>query len=180
MPYDTSEPAVVELPAEQAEVLLETENVYKSYRSDAGRLDVLLGIDLQIHRGEILVIVGASGAGKSTLLHILGALDRPTSGQVLLDGTDLFSLSDRQQARVRNKTLGFVFQFHHLLPDFSALENVAMPLLIAGQGPPRAHQAAMDMLDEVGLHSRAHQKPNQLSGGEQQRVAVARALAPIP
>ena len=154
--------------------------MHKSYRSDAGRLDVLLGIDLQVHRGEILVIVGASGAGKSTLLHILGALDSPTSGQVRLDGTDLFSLSDRQQARVRNKTLGFVFQFHHLLPDFSALENVAMPLLIGGQEPGKAHQAAMDLLDEVGLRDRAHQKPNQLSGGEQQRVAVIRALVNEP
>lgn len=161
-------------------MFLETRNVHKSYHFAGGRLDVLLGVDLQIKRGEILVIVGASGAGKSTLLHILGALDRPTSGQIRLDGTDLFSLSDRQQARVRNRTLGFVFQFHHLLPDFSALENVAMPLLIGGRDPAEARQAAMDLLDEVGLRSRAHQKPNQLSGGEQQRVAVARALVNEP
>jgi len=180
MPSDTSRTIAPKTPVAQAAVLIETVGVHKSYLFDAGRLDVLLGIDLQIRRGEILVIVGASGAGKSTLLHILGALDRPTSGQVRLDGTDLFSLSDRQQARIRNKTLGFVFQFHHLLPDFSALENVAMPLLIGGRDPQKARQAAMDLLDEVGLRDRAHQKPNQLSGGEQQRVAVARALVNEP
>ena len=180
MLYDTNRTTAAEPSAVQTEVLLETQDVHKSYCSDAGRLDVLLGIDLQIRRGEILVIVGASGAGKSTLLHILGALDRPTSGQVRLDGNDLFSLSDRQQARVRNKTLGFVFQFHHLLPDFSALENIAMPLLISGREPGRAQETAMGLLDEVGLRSRAHQKPNQLSGGEQQRVAVARALVNEP
>jgi len=180
MPSDTNKTAPAGLPEEGAPVLLETRGVHKSYRSDAGHLDVLLGIDLQIRRGEILVIIGASGAGKSTLLHILGALDRPTSGQVHLDGNDLFSLSDRQQARVRNETLGFVFQFHHLLPDFSAMENVAMPLLINGQEPVKARQRAMELLDEVGLRERAQQKPNQLSGGEQQRVAVARALVNAP
>ena len=180
MPYDMSKTVPVKTSPEQARVLLETLDVHKSYRSDAGRLDVLLGIDLQIRRGEILVIVGASGAGKSTLLHILGALDRPTSGRVRVDGTDLFSLSDRQQARVRNETLGFVFQFHHLLPDFSALENVAMPLLIGGHDPEKARHRAMELLNEVGLRSRAQQKPNQLSGGEQQRVAVARALVNEP
>jgi len=181
MPSDTSRNEVAAgTPPVPADVLLATEDVHKSYRSAAGRLDVLLGIDLQIRRGEILVIVGASGAGKSTLLHILGALDHPTSGRVRLDGNDLFALSDRRQARVRNKTLGFVFQFHHLLPDFSALENVAMPLLIGGQKPPVARRSAMSFLDEVGLSDRAHQKPSQLSGGEQQRVAVARALVNEP
>jgi lipoprotein-releasing system ATP-binding protein len=180
MPYDTSKAITSKPQRKLAPVLLETQGVRKSYRSEAGPLDVLMGVDLQVRRGEILVIVGASGAGKSTLLHILGALDRPTSGQVRLDGADLFSLSDRQLARVRNRTLGFVFQFHHLLPDFSALENVAMPLLIGGGEAGKARQTALEILQEVGLRNRAHQKPNQLSGGEQQRVAVARALVHEP
>ncbi len=180
MPYDTNRAVALETDRERAAVLLESRDIHKSYRSIAGRLDVLTGVDLEVRRGEIVVIVGASGAGKSTLLHILGALDYPTSGQVRLDGTDLFSLSDRHLARVRNKTLGFVFQFHHLLPDFSALENVAMPLLIGGREPSAARQAAVEILDEVGLRNRAYQKPNQLSGGEQQRVAVARALVNDP
>jgi len=180
MPYDTNRAAAPETDRERAGVLLKSRDIYKNYRSAAGRLDVLMGVNLQVRCGEIVVIVGASGAGKSTLLHILGALDNPTSGQVHLDGVDLFSLSDRQLARVRNKTLGFVFQFHHLLPDFSALENVAMPLLIGGREQSAARQAALEILDEVGLRNRAYQKPNQLSGGEQQRVAVARALINDP
>jgi lipoprotein-releasing system ATP-binding protein len=180
MPFDMSKAARSKTDWEGVPVLLRTEDVHKSYQSAAGRLDVLMGVDLQVRRGEIVVIVGASGAGKSTLLHILGALDQPTSGRVHLDGTNLFSLSDRQLARVRNNTLGFVFQFHHLLPDFSALENVAMPLLIGGCEVEAARQTAMDILDDVGLRNRAHQKPGQLSGGEQQRVAVARALVNEP
>jgi len=160
--------------------LLRARDVHKSYLSQASRLDVLMGIDLEVREGQIVVIMGASGAGKSTLLHILGALDRPTSGTVELNSTDIFSLSDRQLARARNQTLGFVFQFHHLLPEFSAIENVAMPLLISGRGPGPSRDVAMRLLEEVGLRDHAEQKPSELSGGEQQRVAVARALANDP
>jgi lipoprotein-releasing system ATP-binding protein len=124
--------------------------------------------------------MGVSGAGKSTLLHILGALDRPTRGTVRLDNTEIFSLSDEKLARVRNRTVGFIFQFHHLLPDFTAAENVAMPLLINGQSPEAARDAALQLLREVGLGRCIDQKPGQLSGGEQQRVAVARALINNP
>ena len=139
-----------------------------------------MGLDLEIRRGEILVIVGASGVGKSPLLHILGALDRPTRGTVELNATDLFSLSDKKLAGVRNRTVGFVFQFHHLLPDFTAAENVAMPLFIDGRSPQKARQVALGLLREVGLDGWEDQKPGELSGGEQQRVAVARALANNP
>ena len=165
---------------EQAQILLQAGDVHKSYQSGVGRLDVLRGVNLDIRRGEILVIMGASGAGKSTLLHILGALDRPTRGTVRLDNTEIFSLSDEKLARVRNRTVGFIFQFHHLLPDFTAAENVAMPLLINGQSPGAARDAALQLLREVGLGRCMDQKPGQLSGGEQQRVAVARALINSP
>ncbi|MCK4272598.1 ABC transporter ATP-binding protein [bacterium] len=165
---------------ERAQILLQAGDVHKSYQSGVGRLDVLRGVNLDIRRGEILVIMGASGAGKSTLLHILGALDRPTRGTVRLDNTEIFSLSDEKLARVRNRTVGFIFQFHHLLPDFTAAENVAMPLLINGQSPGAARDAALQLLREVGLGRCMDQKPGQLSGGEQQRVAVARALINSP
>jgi lipoprotein-releasing system ATP-binding protein len=165
---------------EQAQILLQAGDVHKSYQSGVGRLDVLRGVNLDIRRGEILVIMGVSGAGKSTLLHILGALDRPTRGTVRLDNTEIFSLSDEKLARVRNRTVGFIFQFHHLLPDFTAAENVAMPLLINGQSPGAARDAALQLLREVGLGRCMDQKPGQLSGGEQQRVAVARALINNP
>jgi len=165
---------------EQAQILLQAGDVHKSYQSGVGRLDVLRGVNLDIRRGEILVIMGASGAGKSTLLHILGALDRPTRGTVRLDNTEIFSLSDEKLARMRNRTVGFIFQFHHLLPDFTAAENVAMPLLINGQSPGAARDAALQLLREVGLSRCVEQKPGQLSGGEQQRVAVARALINSP
>jgi lipoprotein-releasing system ATP-binding protein len=160
--------------------LLRAWDVHKSYSAGSGRLDVLMGVDLQVRRGEILVIVGASGAGKSTLLHILGALDRPTRGTVELDSTDLFSLSDKKLAQVRNRTVGFVFQFHHLLPEFTAIENVAMPLLIDGRSSKEAREVALGLLREVGLEGWENQKTSELSGGEQQRVAVARALANDP
>jgi lipoprotein-releasing system ATP-binding protein len=164
----------------ETQILLRALDIYKSYPSGSGSLDVLMGLDLEVHRGEILVIVGASGVGKSTLLHLLGALDRPTRGRVELDSTDLFSLSDKKLASVRNRTVGFVFQFHHLLPDFTAVENVAMPLLIDGRNPKKAHQVALGLLNEVGLTGWENQKPGELSGGEQQRVAVARALVNSP
>lgn len=148
--------------------------------SNEGKLCVLRGITLRISPGEIIAVVGASGAGKSTLLHILGTLDRPTSGNVYYDDVDVFSLNDDDLARFRNRSIGFVFQFHHLLPEFSALENVAMPSLIRGASFSQVRDQAMHLLEEVGVHERADQKPPQLSGGEQQRVAVARALMNSP
>jgi len=141
---------------------------------------VLKGIDLEIYQGEILAIVGPSGVGKSTLLHILGALDRPTEGEVYIDSTMIFSMNDDQLAAFRNRTVGFVFQFHHLLPEFTALENVAMPGLIAGKPKNMCFQKASRLLESVGLKERSEHRPSELSGGEQQRVAVARALMNDP
>ncbi|MCC7535977.1 MAG: ABC transporter ATP-binding protein [Deltaproteobacteria bacterium] len=156
------------------------EGVHKSFRHEGNDLHVLKGIDLQIAAGEILCIVGASGAGKSTLLHVLGTLDIPSRGRVVVGGTDLSRMSGRQLAAFRNKTIGFVFQFHHLLPEFTALENVMMPGLIQGlargQIAPRAHK----ILEQVGLSHRLTHRPGELSGGEQQRVALARALVLEP
>ncbi|MCX6358149.1 MAG: ABC transporter ATP-binding protein, partial [Candidatus Aureabacteria bacterium] len=167
-----------------SEALLEVRDVRKSYQSGATRLDVLKGIDLGITRGEILSIVGPSGAGKSTLLHIMGALDRPDSGSVLLGGSDLFGMSENARARVRNSTIGFVFQFYHLLPEFTALENVLMPSMVyrdgAFSGRARGEARASELLDMVGLGGRVTHKPAELSGGEQQRVAIARALMTGP
>ena len=145
-----------------------------------GTLAVLRGVSLAVRAGEIIAIVGASGAGKSTLLHIVGTLDRPTSGTVKFGGVDVFSLSDDELARFRNNEIGFVFQFHHLLPEFSAVENVAMPALIQGHQFHAVRSRALDLLREVGLEERAEQRPPKLSGGEQQRVAVARALMNSP
>ncbi|MGC2424397.1 MAG: ABC transporter ATP-binding protein [Nitrospirota bacterium] len=141
---------------------------------------VLRGIDLDIPKGEMLSIVGASGVGKSTLLHVIGALDKPTSGQVIYDGRDVFSMSNGELATFRNKNVGFVFQFHHLLPEFSALENVLIPSMIGGMEPKEAKQRAEALLEEVGLSGRLTHRPGELSGGEQQRVAIARALMTEP
>jgi lipoprotein-releasing system ATP-binding protein len=165
--------------------LIEVQNLKKSFTTDAGELRVLKGIDLSIKEGEMVGIIGASGVGKSTLLHILGALDKPTSGKLLYNGADIFSLNENSLASFRNKTIGFVFQFHHLLPEFTAIENVMMPGLInkgaRGQGGKGAsYQEIMAkaerLLDEMGLSERKKHRPGELSGGEQQRVAVARAL----
>lgn len=144
--------------------------------SGSEELHVLEGIDLDIEQGEMVAIVGASGVGKSTFLHIIGGLDRPTSGKVLYGDLDVFGLNNDRIAQFRNERVGFVFQFHHLLPEFSALENVMMPVLIRRIGREDAARTAADILKEVGLGARLHHRPGELSGGEQQRVAVARAL----
>jgi lipoprotein-releasing system ATP-binding protein len=160
---------------------LEVAGLTMSYRGgDGGRIDVLTGVDLSVRRGEMVAIVGASGSGKSTLLHCAGALERPTAGRVLIAGQDIAWMSDDAVTALRNKALGFVFQFHHLLRDFSAIENVMMPLRIGGSDARRARGRAEELLARVGLAGRMHHRPAELSGGEQQRCAVARALATDP
>ena len=151
-------------------------NIHKSY----GSLEVLKGIDLQVDKGEIMTIVGASGAGKTTLLQIIGTLDKPTSGSIEFDGKAVSALSDKKIADFRNKNIGFVFQFHHLLPEFTALENLCIPAYIAGSTSKSAQKRAMELLDFLHLTDRASHKPSELSGGEQQRIAVARALMNQP
>ncbi|RKY69876.1 MAG: lipoprotein-releasing system ATP-binding protein LolD [Candidatus Latescibacterota bacterium] len=160
--------------------VLSAQGIYKSYGTGDRKLEVLKGIDLKIRQGEIISVVGPSGVGKSTLLHILGTLDRPTEGEVTLDSTNVFSLSDEELAGFRNKTVGFIFQFHRLLPEFTALENVMMPFLIGGARETEARKPARELLERVGLSDRMHNRPSELSGGEQQRVAVARALVNRP
>jgi lipoprotein-releasing system ATP-binding protein len=161
--------------------VLEGRALRKVYREEDGsELTILDGVEIQVGAGEAIAVIGASGAGKSTLLHLLGLLDRPTSGSVLLEGQDVSDLSARQLATVRNGRIGFVFQFHHLLREFTALENVMMPMLIAGTVRRDAARRATELLAQVGLQARTTHKASELSGGEQQRVAVARALANRP
>lgn len=162
------------------ECLIECRNLSKSYHDGDMTLPVLHALDLSVHQGERLAIIGPSGSGKSTLLQLLGGLDKPTSGEVLVDGHDWQIFTEKDRCRWRNQRFGFVYQFHHLLPEFSALENVTMPLLLAGRDIHDAREDAHDMLTRVGLASRVDHKPSQLSGGERQRVAIARALVPRP
>lgn len=162
-------------------LVLSAEGIVKSYRGgDGGILHILNGVVLRVSRGEMIAVVGTSGAGKSTLLHVLGALDRPTKGQVQVDGESLEGRSDEELARIRNHKVGFVFQFHHLLREFTALENVMMPARIAGRDLHAARSRAEELLSRVGLSGRMHHRPSELSGGEQQRTAVARSLAMDP
>jgi lipoprotein-releasing system ATP-binding protein len=156
--------------------MVSTKNIIKSY----GSLPILKGVSLEVQQGEIVSIVGASGAGKSTLLHILGTLEKPDSGTLMIDQTNVFELSAKKLALFRNQKIGFVFQFHHLLPEFSAIENVCIPAWIAGTGKKEAMKKAMELLEILNLKDRAEHKPNELSGGEQQRVAIARALINNP
>jgi lipoprotein-releasing system ATP-binding protein len=160
--------------------LMEVCDLYKSFDTKAGKVDVLKGINLKVAEGETIALVGASGAGKSTLLHVMGTLDRPTAGKVLFGKEDVFKMGDKALACFRNRSIGFVFQFHHLLPEFSALENSMMPLLISGVSREKARKTAEKLLADVGLGHRLSHKPGELSGGEQQRVAIARALVGSP
>ena len=162
------------------DAVLEARGVRRAFREGRDQLEVLRGVDLQVRAGERLAVVGASGSGKTTLLQILGGLDRPSSGSVMIDGQDLHTLGEAQRGALRNRTLGFVYQFHHLLPEFSALENVAMPLLVRRTPVATARAKAAAILERVGLAARLDHKPGELSGGERQRAAVARALVSEP
>ncbi len=160
--------------------LVEIQNLHKSHHLGRQRVDILKGINLTVHRQEMISIIGASGAGKSTLLHIMGTLDQPTQGTITYEGKQLFGMTESALADFRNRRLGFVFQFHHLLPEFTALENTFLPALIQKQPKDKATKDAKTLLQEVGLSHRFDHKPGELSGGEQQRVAVARALIRNP
>ena len=156
--------------------MIEVKNIHKSF----GTLEVLKGVDLTVERGEIVSIIGKSGAGKTTLLQIIGTLDHPDSGSVVIDGVDVFALKEKELADFRNRHIGFIFQFHQLLPEFSTLENVMMPAMIARMDEKEAEQRAVQLLTELGMSERLTHKPNQLSGGEKQRVAAARAMMMSP
>ncbi len=159
---------------------LEVRDVFKSYYLHGKRIDVLRGVSVDIERGELVSLVGASGAGKSTFLHVLGTLDAPAAGSMRFEGREVFAMNDAEVAEFRNRTIGFVFQSHYLLPEFSALENVAMPAVIQRRDRARAFRDARELLDRVGLGSRVDHRPGELSGGEAQRVALARALVLKP
>jgi len=160
--------------------LLQCRELCKRYQEGSVQTDVLRNVTFSLQPGELVAIVGSSGSGKSTLLHLLGGLDAPTAGDVVFDGQSLNAMSSSAKASLRNRELGFIYQFHHLLPDFNALENVAMPLLIGKTGKAEAQQRAREMLAAVGLEKRAHHRPSELSGGERQRVSIARALVNRP
>ncbi|WP_168428508.1 lipoprotein-releasing ABC transporter ATP-binding protein LolD [Erwinia amylovora] len=161
-------------------ILLQCDNLCKRYQEGSVQTEVLRNVSFDVQPGEMMAIVGSSGSGKSTLMHLLGGLDTPSSGDVLFDGNSLNAMSSAAKAALRNRELGFIYQFHHLLPDFSALENVAMPLLIAKTAREQARERAAQMLKAVGLEHRAAHRPSELSGGERQRVAIARALVNNP
>jgi lipoprotein-releasing system ATP-binding protein len=163
-----------------SDVLLQTKNLSKHFSEGELRVDVLKGIDFSINKNESVAIIGASGSGKSTLLHLLGGLDTPDQGEILINGNDIAALNDEQRGEMRNKYLGFIYQFHHLLPEFSALENVAMPLLIRRSDEKEALDKAKDLLAKVGLAERIQHRPGEMSGGERQRAAIARALVTEP
>jgi lipoprotein-releasing system ATP-binding protein len=167
-------------PIGQASPVLQCINLQKRFTDGGMNVDVLRGINFEVAAGERIAIIGSSGQGKSTLLHLLGGLDSASGGEVQVQGKDMMQLSERQRSKLRNSTLGFVYQFHHLLAEFSALENVAMPLLIRGLSPAIASERAASLLDKVGLSSRCYHKPGEMSGGERQRAAVARALVTEP
>lgn len=169
-------------PAKAGEhILLEADNLWKSYKEGSGAtLNILRGVNLTIRSGEKIAIVGSSGSGKSTLLHLLGGLDKPSNGHVLIDNRDFASMSEAVRCRIRNRNLGFIYQFHHLLPEFTALENVAMPMLMRGGSTNKAIDRARLLLEKVGMIGRLHHKPSELSGGERQRTAIARALCAEP
>lgn len=156
--------------------MIEVKNIHKSF----GTLEVLKGVDLTVEKGEIVSIIGKSGAGKTTLLQIIGTLDKPDSGSVVIDGVDVFALKEKELADFRNRHIGFIFQFHQLLPEFNALENVMMPAMIARMSEKEAEQRAVQLLTELGMAERLTHKPNELSGGEKQRVAAARAMMMSP
>jgi lipoprotein-releasing system ATP-binding protein len=164
----------------ERKIILETHSLCRFYQSGLSQLRVLRGIDFMLYEGEVVSIVGPSGSGKSTLLHLLGGLDRPTEGSVVMDSLDLNEITEEALSSLRNKKIGFIFQFHHLLRDFTALENVMMPLLIGGHTRREVRRKAEEILASMGLADRFHHKPIELSGGEQQRVAVARALVGSP
>ncbi|MDB6088390.1 MAG: lipoprotein transporter ATP-binding protein [Gammaproteobacteria bacterium] len=175
-----NEPKTMRKEGLMAEPILEARGVHKSFRQGPVTLEVLQGIEISVTAGERIAIVGASGSGKTTLLQILGGLDRPTTGQVLVDGRDIHEQTEQERGALRNRALGFVYQFHHLLPEFSALENVAMPLLVRRMKVAEARAKAHALLARVGLGQRLDHRPDQLSGGERQRAAVARALVTEP